>query len=200
MYPFSTEAKKKWMGLDCKWNHWGSADLQLYSHRHGAGFCWLLGHWAAVSAIMRSICLCFLPAVTLTASVDCCCTPPPPPPKPKVPDTQQLNKNTQISHVDHGKNFQLHSPGQLDLAKLTCALLLLCRKSVHHKLCFSKDWSSAWANLPLCHFLYIIDDVDGSTQNLDTNVIFSSCHYSKNLFAMSGIRMTSSYLSWFGCL
>ncbi len=73
----AAEVKGKWMGLDCKWSQWGSADLQLCSHRHGAGFCWLLGHWAAVSTIMRSICLCFLPVVTLTASVDCCCTPTP---------------------------------------------------------------------------------------------------------------------------
>lgn len=152
-YLLSAEAKTKWMGLDCKWNQWGSADLQLYSQRHGAGFCWLLGHWAAFAAVMRSICLCFLPAVTLTASVDCCYTPPPQPqpplfhstpPQPKVPDTQQLNKNTQISHVDHGKNFQLPGPGQLDLAKVTCAVA----KSLHHKLCFSKGWTYASPTFP----------------------------------------------------
>ena len=157
----SAEAKTKRMGLDSKWNQWGSAELQLYSQRHGAGFCWLLGHWAAFAAVMRSICLCFLPAVTLTASVDCCYTPPPPhththththptplfhstPPQPKVPDTQQLNKNTQISHVDHGKNFQLPGPGQLELAKVTCAVA----KSLHHKLCYSRGWTSVSPAFP----------------------------------------------------
>lgn len=139
------------MGLDSKWSQRASADLQLHSHRHGAGFCWLLGHWAAVSAVMRSICLCFLPAVTLTASVDCCCTPLSPHPKPhlhpqpKVPDTQQQNKNTQISHVDHGKHFQLPSPGQLGLDKATCAVLQLYGEGLLLKLCSSPQRASAWA-------------------------------------------------------
>lgn len=129
---FPSEAKGERPGLDCVRSQRGSADLQLRSRRHGAGLRWLLGHWAAVGAVMRSICLCFLPAVTFTASVDCCCcTPPIPyhpdppstPTRPKVPDTQQLNKNTQISHVDHGKHSQLPGPGQLQLAEVTGAVL-----------------------------------------------------------------------------
>lgn len=119
------------MGPDGKWSQWGSADLQLYSQRRVAGSCLLLGHWAAVSTVMRSICLCFLPAVTLTASVDCCCNHPPPPTrkKSKRPGTQQLNKITQISHVDHGKHFQLRNPGQMQLAKVTCMILGLHSKA-----------------------------------------------------------------------
>lgn len=116
--PYNGVHLKLWRSeRDCKWCQLGSADL------HGVGSCWLLGHWAAVSAVMRSICLCFLPAATLTASVDCCCPPPPRhtnPPRPKVPDTQELNKITQISHVDQGKHFQLPSWGQLQLHNVTC--------------------------------------------------------------------------------
>lgn len=51
------------------------------------------------------------------------------PPRPKVPGTQQLNKITQISHVDHSKHFQLCSPGQLQLAKVTCMILGLHSKA-----------------------------------------------------------------------
>ena len=57
---------------------------------------------------------------------------------PKVSDAQQLNKNTQISHVDRGKHFQLHSPGQLEPSRASVATALVCspvqptRCSVEH--------------------------------------------------------------------
>lgn len=50
----------------------------------------------------------------------------------QVPNTQQLNCNIQISHVGHGKSFQVPSPSQLDFASVACAVFLLCRKSLHH--------------------------------------------------------------------
>lgn len=131
---------------------------------------------------MRSICLCFLPAVTLTASVDCCCTPlfhtTTPLPQPKVPDTQQLNKNTQISHVDHGKHFQLPRPGQLELAKVTCAVLR--SKPLLHKLCCSNQGDFSMTNLPFPCVISNRCRMHIWAQNPDKNVILASCHYSKN--------------------
>lgn len=102
-----------------------TVDFQLQIQ---GSFCWLLARWVTVNKVMRSTRLCFLPVVFLTVSADLCCTPPPhlhlhPTHPLKVPNTQKLNENSQISHVDLGKIFQYPGPGQQHLAEAACAVL-----------------------------------------------------------------------------
>lgn len=66
--------------------------IQLHISDHAAGFCWLLGRWVA-EGHPGAFCLCFLPVVTLTASVDCCCPPPLLDPSPKYTTVKLQHTN-----------------------------------------------------------------------------------------------------------
>ena len=90
--------------------------------RRGAGFCRLPGRWVAVGAVTRSICLCFLPVVTLTASVDCCCSSIPP-----------LNQESQI----HNSQIRTHKLAMWTTVKISSFPVQASWISLgQHVLCF----------------------------------------------------------------